>query len=124
MHSRCTLPVSGCVSVQLPGLMRMYHAYSQNEYACWYCHIASYRNIAQRATIDPVSREFFVLSGLMREKNSTQETVKNTFWGFSIKRNAWMRVQSGREQGELGEEVLTRVRLRVCVVCLWCCYCW
>ncbi|KAH6591184.1 hypothetical protein BASA61_005038 [Batrachochytrium salamandrivorans] len=46
----------------------------------------------QRATIDTDFGEFYVLSGLMREKNSTQETVRNSFWVYSIKRNQWSRV--------------------------------
>ncbi|KAL5034044.1 hypothetical protein RTP6_001923 [Batrachochytrium dendrobatidis] len=53
----------------------------------------------QRATIDTDLGEFYVLSGLMREKNSTQETVRNSFWVYSIQRNAWSRVYQNENIG-------------------------
>eukprot|EP01135_Chromosphaera_perkinsii_P004865 Nk52_evm11s301 gene=Nk52_evmTU11s301 len=46
----------------------------------------------QRATIDKDLNEVFVLSGLMREKNSTQETVKNSFWVYNLKKDKWTRI--------------------------------
>lgn len=46
----------------------------------------------QRATIDKSLGEFYVLSGLMREKNSSAETVKNTFWVYQINKNRWTKV--------------------------------
>ncbi|KAJ3106961.1 Muskelin 1, intracellular mediator containing kelch motif [Phlyctochytrium planicorne] len=46
----------------------------------------------QRATIDFDLGEFYVLSGLQRDKNSTQETVKNSFWSYNIRKGKWTRV--------------------------------
>jgi hypothetical protein len=46
----------------------------------------------QRATIDLENKELYVLSGLMREKHSTSETVKNSFWCYSITKQKWRRV--------------------------------
>jgi hypothetical protein len=46
----------------------------------------------QRATIDYEAGEFYVLSGLMKEKNSSTETVKNSFWVYHIKTDKWTRV--------------------------------
>ncbi|KAJ3154115.1 Muskelin 1, intracellular mediator containing kelch motif [Geranomyces michiganensis] len=53
----------------------------------------------QRATIDPDLGEFFVLSGLMREKNTTQETVKNSFWVYSIRKDRWTKVYQNENTG-------------------------
>ena len=53
----------------------------------------------QRATIDTELGEFYVLSGLMREKNATQETVKNSFWVYSIKNNRWSRIYQNENVG-------------------------
>eukprot|EP00842_Homolaphlyctis_polyrhiza_P000688 jgi/Hompol1/161/HPOL_002138-RA len=53
----------------------------------------------QRATIDTDLGEFYVLSGLMREKNATQETVRNSFWVYSIKRNKWTRIYQNENTG-------------------------
>lgn len=44
----------------------------------------------QRATIDVEVGEFYVLSGLMREKGL--DTVKNSFWVYDIKKARWRRV--------------------------------
>ncbi|KAI9353852.1 Muskelin N-terminus-domain-containing protein [Obelidium mucronatum] len=46
----------------------------------------------QRATIDPALGEFYVLSGLQKDKNTTQESVKNSFWCYNIKKGKWTRV--------------------------------
>jgi hypothetical protein len=46
----------------------------------------------QRATIDPDLGEFYVLSGLQKEKNTTQETVKNSFWSYNIRKARWARI--------------------------------
>lgn len=46
----------------------------------------------QRATIDEDLNELYVLSGLMREKHTNQETFKNSFWVYSITRDEWTRV--------------------------------
>ncbi|KAJ3357343.1 Muskelin 1, intracellular mediator containing kelch motif [Kappamyces sp. JEL0680] len=52
----------------------------------------------QRATIDVGLGEFYVLSGLMREKNSLSET-KNAFWVYSIKKNKWLKVYENENVG-------------------------
>eukprot|EP01137_Pigoraptor_chileana_P006051 Opistho-2@49948 len=46
----------------------------------------------QRATIDTELGEFYVLSGLMREKSTSVETVKNAFWVYNIAKDKWARV--------------------------------
>lgn len=46
----------------------------------------------QRATLDVDEGEFYVLSGLMKEKNTSQETVKNSFWVYNIAKEKWSRV--------------------------------
>lgn len=38
----------------------------------------------QRACLDECSNELFILSGLMKEKASSTETAKNTFWAFDF----------------------------------------
>ncbi|KAJ3300279.1 Muskelin 1, intracellular mediator containing kelch motif [Borealophlyctis nickersoniae] len=53
----------------------------------------------QRATIDTELGEFYVLSGLMREKNATQETVKNSFWVYSIRKDRWTKVYQNENTG-------------------------
>jgi hypothetical protein len=45
----------------------------------------------QRATIDVALGEFYVLSGLMREKNTLSET-RNAFWVYSLARKKWSKV--------------------------------
>jgi hypothetical protein len=54
----------------------------------------------QRATIDLDLEEFFVFSGLMREKNSSIETVKNTLWVYSIRKDRWTKVYQNENVGE------------------------
>ncbi|KAJ3391306.1 hypothetical protein HDU84_006222 [Entophlyctis sp. JEL0112] len=46
----------------------------------------------QRATIDPDLGEFYVLSGLQKERKTSHESVKTSFWCYSIKRGKWNRV--------------------------------
>lgn len=53
----------------------------------------------QRATIEPDTGEIFVLSGLMREKNAVQESVKNSFWVYSIKQNKWSKIYQKENTG-------------------------
>ncbi|KAJ3377243.1 Muskelin 1, intracellular mediator containing kelch motif, partial [Entophlyctis sp. JEL0112] len=53
----------------------------------------------QRATIDPEIGEFYVLSGLQKERNTTHESVKNSFWCYSIKRGKWTRVYHNENTG-------------------------
>ncbi|KAJ2999772.1 Muskelin 1, intracellular mediator containing kelch motif [Globomyces sp. JEL0801] len=52
----------------------------------------------QRATIDVDLGEFYVLSGLMREKNALSET-KNAFWVYNIKKNKWTKVYENENVG-------------------------
>lgn len=53
----------------------------------------------QRATIDTNLGEFYMLSGLMREKNSSLETVKNSFWMYNIKKNKWTKIYQNINTG-------------------------
>jgi hypothetical protein len=55
----------------------------------------------QRATIDVELGEFYIFSGLMREKNSTTEMVKNGFWVYNIKNEKWQKV-SGNDSNTEG----------------------
>ncbi|KAJ3045304.1 Muskelin 1, intracellular mediator containing kelch motif [Rhizophlyctis rosea] len=54
----------------------------------------------QRATIDTELGEFYVLSGLMKEKNASQETVKNSFWVYSFRKGKWSRVYQNENTGQ------------------------
>ncbi|KAJ3185891.1 hypothetical protein HK101_009778 [Irineochytrium annulatum] len=53
----------------------------------------------QRATINHDLGEFYVLSGLQKDKNTTQESVKNSFWSYNIKRGKWTRVYHNENIG-------------------------
>jgi len=47
----------------------------------------------QRATFDVDLGEVYVLSGLMREKNASSESIKNAFfWCFELSKSRWRRV--------------------------------
>lgn len=46
----------------------------------------------QRSTFDSESDEIILLSGLMRERNSSTETAKNSIWCFNLKNQKWTRV--------------------------------
>jgi hypothetical protein len=59
----------------------------------------------QRATIDPDLGEFYVLSGLMREKSTSQETVKNSFWVYQMKKEKWIKVYGSESEYKAGSEV-------------------
>ncbi|KAI3652008.1 hypothetical protein MP228_003311 [Amoeboaphelidium protococcarum] len=48
----------------------------------------------QRATLNIMQKELYVFSGLMREKNSNQDTVKNTLWMYNITQNKWSRISN------------------------------
>eukprot|EP00163_Fabomonas_tropica_P000623 TRINITY_DN1039_c1_g4_i1.p1 TRINITY_DN1039_c1_g4~~TRINITY_DN1039_c1_g4_i1.p1 ORF type:complete len:354 (+),score=65.84 TRINITY_DN1039_c1_g4_i1:130-1191(+) len=54
----------------------------------------------QRATIDPLRNELYVLSGLMREKNSPTETMKNSFWVYNTITDKWSRVYQNENIGQ------------------------
>ncbi|KAJ3265912.1 Muskelin 1, intracellular mediator containing kelch motif [Chytriomyces hyalinus] len=53
----------------------------------------------QRATMDTDFGEFYILSGLQKDKNSTQESVKNSFWSYSLRRAKWTRVYHNENTG-------------------------
>ena len=55
----------------------------------------------QRATIDVDLGEFYVFSGLMREKSSGPQgaSAKNSFWVYSIRKDKWTRVYSNDNVG-------------------------
>lgn len=53
----------------------------------------------QRATIDVERGEFYVFSGLMREKGG-QECVKNQVWVYDINTDRWMRVYQNDADGQ------------------------
>ena len=66
----------------------------------------------QRATIDLDLGEFYVLAGLMREKHSAHETVKNTFWSFEIAKGKWRRIYKNEAQSaEEKASVLTSLSM-------------
>lgn len=47
---------------------------------------------AQRVTIDPTSREIYVMSGLAKDQASAQETVRSTMWIYSLRYRQWVRM--------------------------------
>ena len=49
----------------------------------------------QRATIDPDLDEFYVFSGLIKEKSNTQESLKNSLWVYNIKKESWSKIDRG-----------------------------
>ncbi|KAF0852294.1 muskelin [Andalucia godoyi] len=46
----------------------------------------------QRSTLDADLDEMYVFSGLMRDKFSAQDTVRNTLWVYDICNDSWQRV--------------------------------
>jgi len=46
----------------------------------------------QRAVVDTSRGELYLLSGLMRERGSAQETVRNSFWVYNLRKGGWKRV--------------------------------
>ena len=55
----------------------------------------------QRATMDIEAGEFYVLSGLMREKNNpTVDSVKNSFWVYDIRRDRWSKLYQNENIGD------------------------
>jgi len=59
----------------------------------------------QRSTIDPVKGEIYVLSGLMRDKNASVETVKNStdqflcFWVYHVASRTWNKIYHNENTG-------------------------
>ncbi|XP_011301120.1 muskelin [Fopius arisanus] len=54
----------------------------------------------QRATIDPLLGEIYVLSGLSKDKDKREENVQNSFWVYKIKKNSWTCVYRNENGGE------------------------
>lgn len=48
----------------------------------------------QRATLDEAAGEVYVLSGLVRERSGTRDSVKNTLWVYNLARDEWSSVYS------------------------------
>jgi len=46
----------------------------------------------QRATIDLEENELYILSGLVKEKATSEETAKNSFWKYDLLSGAWAKV--------------------------------
>lgn len=53
----------------------------------------------QRATLDLNRNEIYILSGLQREKNTSTEAVKNSFWVFNLITKKWTRVYHNENVG-------------------------
>jgi hypothetical protein len=53
----------------------------------------------QRATLDSELGEIYVFSGLIKEKNNTQETVKNSLWVFNLKTETWRKIYQNENTG-------------------------
>jgi len=53
----------------------------------------------QRATIDNELGEIYMLSGLLNEKNSNAEAVKNILWMYNIKKNKWTKIYQNVNYG-------------------------
>lgn len=62
----------------------------------------------QRATIDPTMNEIYVFSGLMKDKQSPHDTVRNTFWVYDIVRDQWQRVYTNDGSMPADEEPCPR----------------
>lgn len=69
--------------------------------------------LTQRATIDPLRKELFLFSGIVKDKHpaasigaittsATLETPRNHFWIYRLDRRCWMRVYS--DGGESGRD--------------------
>jgi hypothetical protein len=53
----------------------------------------------QRATIDSEMGEIYVFSGLIKEKNNTQETVKNSLWVYNLSMESWKKIYQNENTG-------------------------
>jgi N-acetylneuraminic acid mutarotase len=53
----------------------------------------------QRTTMDFDMEELYVFSGLTKEKNNTQETVKNSLWVYNIKKEKWSKIYQNENTG-------------------------
>lgn len=54
----------------------------------------------QRATIDPGLNEIHVLSGLSKDKEKREETVRNSFWVYDMDRKSWSCVYKNENMGQ------------------------
>ncbi|XP_027058035.1 muskelin-like [Pocillopora damicornis] len=54
----------------------------------------------QRATIDPGLNEIHVLSGLSKDKEKREETVRNSFWVYDMERKSWSCVYKNENMGQ------------------------
>jgi len=54
----------------------------------------------QRATIDPELNEIHVLSGLSKDKEKREETVRNSFWVYDLDRKTWSCVYKNENMGQ------------------------
>ncbi|XP_065066928.1 muskelin-like isoform X2 [Rhopilema esculentum] len=54
----------------------------------------------QRSTIDSELNEIYVLSGLSKDKEKREETVRNSFWVHDIKRGKWFCVYQNENMGQ------------------------
>ena len=53
----------------------------------------------QRTTMDADLGELYVFSGLTKEKNNTQETVKNSLWVYNIGKEKWSKIYQNENTG-------------------------
>jgi N-acetylneuraminic acid mutarotase len=53
----------------------------------------------QRATMDIELGELYMLSGLLNEKNSNVDTVKNILWMYNIKKKKWTKIYQNVNYG-------------------------
>jgi len=53
----------------------------------------------QRSTIDSELNEIYVLSGLSKDKDKREDTVRNSFWVYDIKRKKWSCVYRNENTG-------------------------
>jgi len=53
----------------------------------------------QKATIDIEMGELYMLSGLLNEKNSNVDTVKNILWMYNIKKKKWTKIYQNINYG-------------------------
>ncbi|CAH3026215.1 unnamed protein product [Porites evermanni] len=58
------------------------------------------QGFTQRATIDPELNEIHVLSGLSKDKEKREETVRNSFWVFNLERKIWSCVYKNENMGQ------------------------
>ncbi|KAL1924690.1 uncharacterized protein VTP21DRAFT_4344 [Calcarisporiella thermophila] len=55
----------------------------------------------QRATLDQDREEIYVLSGLMRDRESSKKGVRNSFWVYSLRRDRWSCIYQNGQSPEM-----------------------